>query len=207
MTAINPSFRLCTQVLSARRKTLPSPLFVHANGGHRFPGCGQAREPSGDGEGVKFVTEQIWPPVSGHHLNPHLSSNVKYTPSPLLAFLNKWPPDTEQGGGGGARWIRACKCMYVCGCVWDLAFIFINLSFFLNSLHPSGEERCSDRTTQTHAITGRSHTHLGRAEMLQITDDLHSRKKYNHCSKLHFYCTAVRKSLGNMSNPREHLKT
>lgn len=93
---------------------------------------------------MKFVTEQIWPLVSGHHLNPHLSSNVKYTPSPLLAFLNKWPPDTERGKGGGvggwgagARWIRACKCMHVCGCVWDLAFIFINLSFFFFKQPPS----------------------------------------------------------------------
>lgn len=92
---INPSYSLCKQVISVRRKTLPSSLFVHANGGHRFPGCGQDGEPSGDEEGVKFVTKQIWLLESGHHLNPHLISNVKYTLSPLLAFLNKWPPDTE----------------------------------------------------------------------------------------------------------------
>lgn len=108
------------------------------------------------------------------------------------------------------------KC--VCGCVWDLAFIFINLSFFSNSLHPSGEERSSDRTTQTHAITGWSHTHLGPTVTLQQGRDAsHNRSfafqeeinttisEYNHCSKLHLYCTAVRISLGNMSNPREHL--
>lgn len=66
---IYPLYRLCQQVISVRRKTLPSALFVHANGGHRFPGCGQAGEPPGD---VKFVTEQIRPLVSGHHLNPNL---------------------------------------------------------------------------------------------------------------------------------------
>lgn len=118
MIVINPSFHLCKQVISVRRKTLPSSLFVHANGSHRFPGCGQAGEPSGDEGGVKFVTEQIWPLVSGHHLNPHLISNVKYTLSPLLAFLNKWPPDTERGKEGGeARWICECMCVIVCACV------------------------------------------------------------------------------------------
>lgn len=79
------------------RKALPSAFFVHANGGHRFPGCGQPREPPGDEQGVKFVTEQIWPPVSGRHLNSDLISNVKYTPSPFLAFLSKWAPDSERG--------------------------------------------------------------------------------------------------------------
>lgn len=83
---INPLYRLCKQVLSVRRKTLPSALFVHANGGRRFPGCGQTGEPPGDEEGVKFVTEQIWPLVSDHHLNPNLISNVKYTLSPFFGF-------------------------------------------------------------------------------------------------------------------------
>lgn len=97
---MNSSYRLCKQVISIRRKALPSALFVHANGGHRFPGCGQDGEPPGDEGRVKFVTEQIWPLVSGIHLNPNLISNVKYTLSPFLAFLNKWPPDAVQGMEG-----------------------------------------------------------------------------------------------------------
>jgi len=96
----NPLYCISKQVISVGRKTLPSALCFYANGGHRFPGCGQNGEPPGDEGGVKFVTEQIWPLVSAHHLNPNLISNVKYTPSPLLAFLNKWPPDTERGKGG-----------------------------------------------------------------------------------------------------------
>lgn len=90
---MNSSYRLCKQVFSVRRKALRFALFVHANGGHRFPGCGQDGVPPGDEGGVKFVTEQIWPLVSGIHLNPNLISNVKYTQSPFLAFLNKWPPE------------------------------------------------------------------------------------------------------------------
>lgn len=130
---INPSHGLCKQVISVRRKTLPSPLFVHANGGHRFPGCGQDGEPSGDEGGVKFVTKQIWPLESGHYLNPHLISNVKYTLSPFLTFLNKWRQGRDKMS------------------ILDLAFIFMNLSFFffLNSLYPSGEECSTDRTTKT----------------------------------------------------------
>lgn len=115
-----PSYHLCKQVISVRRKTIPSALFVHANGGHRFPGCGQAGEPPGDEGGVKFVTEQIEPLVSGHHLNPNLISNVKYTLSPFLAFLNKWPPDTERAKGevGGAGQMGCvCLCVYICLCV------------------------------------------------------------------------------------------
>lgn len=148
---INPRFRLCKQVILVRRKTLPSALFIHANGGHRFPGCGQPGEPPGDGERVKFVTEQIWPPESGRHLNPHLISNVKYTLSPLLAFLNKWPPDTQGGKGGGGQ--DGCVCV----CVQNLAFISINLSFF-NSLLPSEEECSHDRALDT--INYRPLTHI-----------------------------------------------
>lgn len=70
---------------------------------------------------MKFVTGQIWPLVSGPHLNAHLVSNVNDTLSPFLAFLNKWPPDTERVKG----WSRRGRV-----CAWDLAFIFINLSFF-----------------------------------------------------------------------------
>lgn len=44
-------------VISVRRKALPSAVFVNANGGHRFPGCGQTGEPLGDEGGVKFATE------------------------------------------------------------------------------------------------------------------------------------------------------
>lgn len=144
---INPSYCLYKQVISVRRKTLPPVLFVHANGGHRFPGCGQAGEPPGDGGGVKFVTGQIWPLVSGHHLNPNLLLNVKYTLNPFLAFLNKWPADTERGQRGRvARWMCVCRCVFVFTCVYDLSFIFINLSYF-NSLHPSGE-CCADRRIQ-----------------------------------------------------------
>lgn len=112
---MNLLYGLCKQVISVRRKAFPSPLFVHANGGHRFPGCGQAGEPPGDEGGVKFVTEQIWPLVSGHHLNPYLIANVKYTLSPFLSFLNKWPPDTERGMRD--VYIPAlvgCTCMLVC---------------------------------------------------------------------------------------------
>lgn len=94
---MNSTNRLCKQVFSGRRKALPFALFVHANGGHRFPGCGQDGEPPGDEGGVKFVTEQIWLLVSGIHLNPNLISNVKYTQSPFLAFLNKWPPEAVLG--------------------------------------------------------------------------------------------------------------
>lgn len=107
---------MCKQVISVGRKTLPSALFVHANGGHRFPGCGQAGEPPGDGEGAKFVTEQIRPPVSGHHLNPNLISNVKCTLSPFLTFLNKWPPDTEReerGRGGMCGYVGVRLC-FIC---------------------------------------------------------------------------------------------
>lgn len=72
-----------------RRKAPPPALFAHANGGHRFPGCGQAGEPLGDEEALKFVTEQIWPPLSDRHLNPDLIANVKYTLGPFLSPLNK----------------------------------------------------------------------------------------------------------------------
>ncbi len=112
---INPSHCLCKQVISVGRKTLPSALLVHANGGHRFPGCGQAGEPPGD-EGVKFVTEQIWCLLCDHHLNPNLIYNVKYTLSPFLAFLNKWPPDTERGkrrGGEKDMHVCLCRCVFV----------------------------------------------------------------------------------------------
>ena len=88
---MNLSYHLCKQVISVRRKALPFALFVHANGGHRFPGCGQSGEPPGDEEGVKFVTEQIWPPESGHHLNPNLIANVKCTLSPLFVFPKQMP--------------------------------------------------------------------------------------------------------------------
>lgn len=147
----NSSFCLCKQVISVRRKALSSALFVHANAGHRFPGCGQAGEPPGDGGGVKFVTEQIWPLVSGIHLNPNLISNVKYTQSPFLASLNKWPPDSVRGKSGGGKWICVSVCVFVCTGVYDLSLIFINLSFF-NSLHPSGEVGSTDGTTKTHLI-------------------------------------------------------
>lgn len=103
------------RVISVGRKTLPSALFFYANGGHRFPGCGQNGEPPGDEGGVKFATEQIWPLVSAHHLNPHLISNVKYTLSPLLAFLNKWPPDTERG---------QCVCVYTLVFHFHKPFLF-----------------------------------------------------------------------------------
>lgn len=77
---------------------------------------------------MRFATEQIWPPVSGHHLNPDLISNVKYTLSPFLAFLNKWPPDTERGREGGAE-----GCVYVFVCkrfVFDFhkPFLFLTAS-------------------------------------------------------------------------------
>lgn len=110
---MNPSYLLCTQVISVGRKAPPSALFVHANGGHRFPGCGQAEEPPGNEREVKFVTEQIWPLVSAIHLNPNLIFNVKYTLSPFLAFLNKLPSDTSE---------CACVCVpRVCLCV---SFVF-----------------------------------------------------------------------------------
>lgn len=121
-------YRLCKQVISVRSKALPSALFVHANGGHGFPGCGQAGEPPGDEGRVKFVTEQIWPLVSGHHLNTDLISNVKYTLSPFLSVLNKWPSDTERGPPNGC--VSWFGCVFVYTCVYNLAFIFINLSFF-----------------------------------------------------------------------------
>lgn len=56
--------------------------------------------------------------------------------------------DEEEGGFG------ECVCVgeqaRVCVCSCDLAFIFINLSFF-NSLPPSGEERISERPAHTRA--------------------------------------------------------
>lgn len=80
--------------------------------------------------------------MSGRHLNPHLIVNVKYALSPFLSPLNKWPHGTEWDIGGEPN---GCEFVFVCSGVYNLAFIFINLSFF-NSLHPSGEERANDRT-------------------------------------------------------------
>lgn len=110
---MNLVYCLCKQVISVRRKALPSALFVHANGGHRFPGCGQSGEPLGDKVGEKFVTEQIWLPVSGHHLNPYLIANVKYTLSPFLSSLNKWAPDTSVDKGGVNGCASASRIVFV----------------------------------------------------------------------------------------------
>lgn len=107
---MNSSCRLCKQdKFSPTEGPSLCALFVHANGGHRFPGCGQDGEPPGDEGGVKFVTEQIWPLVSGIHLNANLISNVKYTPSPFLAFLNKWLLVLCRTRRAGC----ACRCVFV----------------------------------------------------------------------------------------------